>query len=125
MPFDDDEDYHSIYHREGRVRKAGNDVVTATTSRSVITDNNLWAAKASWTPQDDLNYALDDDGAGYDDAVEAEVMEDEGIIKKYPRSRVSVSTASWFLSFRWPDKFLSVETSPSGLEGSPSLFLSG
>jgi len=94
VTIDDDDDYLAVYHREGRLRKVGNNSLPATTSRSVASDNVYWAAKVTWGPPDDPNFALDVDGFGYDNAVEAEVMEeaDEPVVKaKNPRSRVSVS----------------------------------
>jgi len=125
IPFHEDEEYHQIYHREGRSRIAGEHATTSRTVTTVASNNELWAAKVSWTPQDDPNYALDEDGAGYDDAVEAEVMECEEVVKKkYPRSRVSVSPIHDSLSFRSPDTVLRIETPTRRLEGPTSLVLS-
>jgi len=99
-----DGDYDVVYHHETLPRRLGNEVTTGTSSRSVAPDNNQWALKVTWAPQDDQNYALDTDGASYDMAVEAEVMEEheeqeiEVSKNKNPRSRVSVITTFYLSS---------------------------
>jgi len=101
VPIDDNSDYDVVYHREGLTRRLGNEFISATLSRSAAPDHDLWASKVTWAPQDNAAYALNADGAGFEDAVEVEVMQDEGAIrKKYTRSRVSVSRSfSACLSF--------------------------
>ena len=113
VPIDDDDDgdYSVVYHREAMPRRLGNEVVIRTSSRSVALDDNQWASKVTWAPQDDDNYALDPDGDSYDMAVEAEVMEEDDVQeddtqeddasrKKTHRSRVSVSMVFYFVARR-------------------------
>ena len=118
VPIDDDDDgdYSVVYHREAMPRRLGNEVVIGTSSRSVALDDNQWASKVTWAPQDDDNYALDPDGDSYDMAVEAEVMEEDDVQeddaqeddaqeddasrKKTHRSRVSVSMVFYFVARR-------------------------
>jgi len=55
-----------------------------------------WATLTSWSPPDNPNFALDLDGAWYDDAVDTHIMEDVGLQaspkkRKKPCSMVSVS----------------------------------
>ena len=91
---DDEDEYQQVYHREGRLRRIGNNVATATTSRTVSLDQRHWSSLSSWAPLDDPNYALETDGLGYEKAVDAEVMDEEPVPQKKTRSRVSVSSIS-------------------------------
>ena len=125
IPIGEDDAYHQVFHREGRLRRVGNNVLTATTSRNPVplTDHH-WTSMSSWAPPDDLNYALETDGSGYENAVEADVMEEEPVVrKKHMKSRVSVSsTTRVSLNF---DLTLLVEAASCRMEGAASLDLPG
>jgi len=106
IPIDEDDVYRQVFHREGRLRRVGNDVVTATTSRDLVqSTDHRWTSMASWAPPDDLNYALETDGLGYENAVEADVMEEPVIPKKYTKSRVSVSSSTQSFSPQFPSHY--------------------
>ncbi|KAF9543143.1 hypothetical protein CPC08DRAFT_649982 [Agrocybe pediades] len=89
-------DEFSIVHaREGRLRRVGNNTVTAATSRVSTHVSGSLDAVESWSPPDDPNYALENDGEWYDEAVEAPILEEPRVIqlevpKKKKKSLVAV-----------------------------------
>lgn len=87
-------DYDSVYEREGTLRRIGTSTLPTSSSR---TATDSWSTTTSWTPPDDLHYALDPDGNLYDMALEADVMEEQVIAegkKKGKKSLVSVRYAA-------------------------------
>ena len=90
-------DYDTVYEREEVRRRVGTSILSTTTS--VQTTADTWNTTTVWTPPDDPQYALDPDGNLYDEAVEAEVMDEDTVkIKKgKEKSKVSVSYLSiWY-----------------------------
>ena len=98
IPFLDD--IHVVHAREGRLRRVARDtVLTAPPERSPHhTSDPTWTAATSWEPLDDLELALDPDGAWYDEAVFGDVMQPNdnmprvALPKKQKKSKVSVCT---------------------------------
>jgi hypothetical protein len=64
-------------------------MLTTTRSAHVIPESR-WGT-LTWEPEDNLEYALDPDGDWYDEAVEADVMEETGPITKQKKQRSKVS----------------------------------
>jgi len=82
-------DYDAVYEREGTLRRIGASILPTSSTR---TATDSWSTTTSWTPPDDLHYALDPDGDLYDMALEAEVMEEaEGVGKKKKGKKSLVS----------------------------------
>jgi len=82
--------YDAVYEREGTLRRIGTSILPASSTR---TATDSWSTTTSWTPPDDLHFALDPDGDLYEMALEAEVMEEPVVgakKKKGKRSLVSV-----------------------------------
>lgn len=89
------QDYSIIHAREGRLKRVGNSVLTATTERTVHHESDTtWATTKSWVPFDDPEFALDPNGDAYEEMLRRDVMEesDQGLpaSKKRTRSLVSV-----------------------------------
>jgi len=83
-------DYDTVYEREGGIQHIKTSILPSTSTR---TATDTWSTATSWTPPDDLDYALDPDGNLYDMALEADIMEEEDVIeekKKGKKSMVSV-----------------------------------
>jgi len=83
-------DYDTVYEREGGLQRVGTSILPTASTRTVT---DTWNTTTSWTPPDDLNYALDPDGNLYDMALEADMMEEsvvQGKKKKGKKSMVSV-----------------------------------
>jgi len=125
IPIDEEDDYQQVFHREGRLRRIRNDVLTATTSRTVAAvDQRHWTTLSTWAPLDDVNYALETDGSGYENAVDADVMVEEPVVqKKHSRSCVSVSLVSGTTRLLILTVF-HVEAASRCMEGAPPLKLS-
>lgn len=99
VPFVDD---FSLFHaREGRLVRAGNEVITASDERAPQHEaDRTWNAASSWLPVDDSQFALDPDSEWYDEVMDGEVTEDHVPVdgplsssrpKKRVRSKLSVS----------------------------------
>jgi len=87
-----DDDYEAVHEREGRLRRVGNNVLTAPAAREVHFTSDSWQQASSWAPVDDPEYALDPDGEWYDDAIEMPVMQEVPLLrKKRKKSQISVS----------------------------------
>ncbi|KAJ3501027.1 hypothetical protein NLJ89_g9529 [Agrocybe chaxingu] len=84
--------YQTVHAREGRLRRVGNDVLTASTCRTEQESTGLWSTATSWAPLDDPEFALDPTSEQYERVVEADVMAgiDEIVPPKKAKSRVSV-----------------------------------
>jgi len=104
VPFLDD--FSIIHAREGKLIRAGNELLTAPAERSPQheADDHTWNSASSWLPADDPDLALDPDGEWYDEVVDGGVMEDSFPLdesasinqpKKRVRSKVSVSLRSF------------------------------
>ncbi|KAF9540711.1 hypothetical protein CPC08DRAFT_650802 [Agrocybe pediades] len=73
------DDYSLIHIREGRLHRFQSrtrEYRTAEVERSAHHPSGNWESTVDWQPPDDHNYALDEDGDWYDEAVEGPVMED-------------------------------------------------
>jgi hypothetical protein len=88
------DDFSLVHAREGKLRRIGNHTLTAQPTRAVQQNDIRWEAATSWHVQDDPEFALDADGAWYDEVVEGDVMQDAASPMpskaKKSRSRVSV-----------------------------------
>lgn len=88
--------FNVIHTSEGRVRNVGGVISSVRENRSSQVVRGAWEQLKNWDFPDDNKFALDEDGTLYDQAVEAEVM-DEPLAqpppakKKTNRSQVSVS----------------------------------
>jgi len=97
VPLPDDY-YSDVVAREGHLRSRVGVATRVTTQKS-----SKWMTATSWAPSDDPEYALDPDGAWYDEAVDGHVMEDvrpitlEVAKKKKKRSRISVGIHSSYI----------------------------
>jgi len=94
VPFGDD--YDVIHSREIVQRQVRSTTHTAHAERSAQ-PNTSWDSTMSWAPFDDPNYALDADEELYNDALEADVMDDISaqqtpLPQKKKQSLVSVSS---------------------------------
>ena len=95
VPFASD-DLRNVYAREGRLTRLGPNLATAPAERLTQKSDERWKTVTSWLPLDDPEFALDPDGAWYDEVVEGDVMVEESVPplfskkKKQARSRVSV-----------------------------------
>jgi len=87
-------DYDTIYEREGALRRVGTSILPSSSTR---TATDSWSSTTSWTPPDDLHYALDPDGNLYDMALEAEVMEELVVVEKKKKGKSLVSVRYTFL----------------------------
>jgi len=87
-------DYDTVFERQEVRRRVGTSVLSTTTSTRTATDS--WNSTTAWAPPDDPHYALDPDGNLYDEALEAEVMEETLVTSKKGKgkSKVSVSVIS-------------------------------
>jgi len=95
VPFESD-GFRNVYAREGRLTRLGPSLATAPSGRLTQKSDEQWKVVASWLPLDDPEFALDPDGAWYDEVVEGDVMAEENaapsaLKKKRAKSRVSVS----------------------------------
>ncbi|KAJ3500804.1 hypothetical protein NLJ89_g9630 [Agrocybe chaxingu] len=107
------DDYLDVHAHEGRLLTFGSKIGVAPVERETQKSDINWKAASSWTPLDDVELALDPDGARYNAAVEAHVMDEtQSTVKgskkskrkkeqkpKGLRSRVSVSTDNLSVSF--------------------------
>ncbi|KAJ3485668.1 hypothetical protein NLJ89_g11879 [Agrocybe chaxingu] len=86
-------DYLQIHAREGRLRRVGNTLQTSQTQRYTYDGIDFWPHLTSWEPLDDPEFALDPDSGAYDEAVEADVMQDPPVApkKKQKKQRSQVS----------------------------------
>jgi hypothetical protein len=92
------EEYHDVHMREGRLLNVGGATIPALVSRVVQRSDDVWKSTESWKPVDDPEFALDPDGAWYDETVEQPVMQEgcpsvdgSGQRGKKLKSKVSVS----------------------------------
>ena len=84
------EDYAIVHARDGRLKRVGNGVRTAPTTRTAHHESDkTWSSTESWTPFDDPEFALDPNSDSYDEVLNQEVME-EPAPKQRIRSAVSV-----------------------------------
>jgi len=73
VPFVDD--FSIVHAREGKLRRIGNELLTAPAERSPQHEvDRTWNSASSWLPDDDPHFALDPDGDWYDEVVNGEVM---------------------------------------------------
>ncbi|KAF9553012.1 hypothetical protein CPC08DRAFT_646182 [Agrocybe pediades] len=78
-PIPVDENYSLIHVREGRLHQSGNhgrEFRTVDVDRVTVHPSGPWDSTTSWAPPDDPEYALDEDGAWYDEALERPVMDE-------------------------------------------------
>lgn len=101
-----DSDFSAVYAREGKLRRTGLEKYTLSTqlNRIVQQDDAQWEQATTWHVEDDPEFALDADGAWYDEVVEGNVMQDfshpEASSKSSKsHSRVSVRDYLLHLSF--------------------------
>lgn len=103
--------YDIIQASEGRLVHSGSALRTAPLNREAGPALGTWEAVTVWDPPDDKDYALEPDGAWYDEVLEGEVMR---VVEKPPlkvkakRSRVSVIFFSLICSGRILTKSKSV-----------------
>lgn len=121
------DDFEQVHSREGRLKRVGNSVRTASVDRTTHHETHSWRTTTSWAPFDDIEFALDPgNGALYAEVVDADVMETlvSKIVqkKRYERSKVSVS--SFYLYEIFISRPFSPETSSCRLEGSTSPIIS-
>lgn len=94
-----DDDILNIHFREGRLQ---NKKFMAPSTRITQKSNEYWNVAETWGPLDDPEFALDSDGALYNEALDAPVMQDTTVsvtaVEKKARSQVSVSLLSPFTS---------------------------
>ena len=103
IPFRDD--FTIVHAREGQLLRIGNNFLTAPAERAPQHEaDSAFDSASDWLPIDDPQFALDPDGAWYDEAVTGDVMDQDSgderenapsaaKKKKYIRSRVSVCLA--------------------------------
>lgn len=112
-------DFTIIQSREGRLRKIGNDTLTAALPRTTEHAAGAWEEVEEWVTPDDPEFALDPNGAWYEEALEADVMTETSLPvpkkKKYKRSRVSVSPHLFWVKL-FDSEFLKIEKTPCRLE---------
>ena len=71
------DDFSLLHAREGRLLRVGNEVLTAPSEHAPQHETDrAWNTTPSWLPVDDPQFALDPDGAWYDEVMGGEVMED-------------------------------------------------
>lgn len=103
------DDFHAVHGQEGRLRRVGNDVLTAPASRDVQFTSDSWQSAAGWAPPDDPEYVLDPDGDWYDDVVEGPVVQQEPPSpprkQRKKKSCMSVSFRNACISFQSPCTF--------------------
>lgn len=94
-------DYHDVHMREGRLLNVGGAAIPAPVLRVVQRSDDVWKSTESWTPVDDPEFALDPDGAWYDETVEQPVMQEgrPGIDGSSQRSKKLKSKVSISLSY--------------------------
>jgi hypothetical protein len=87
------DDLLDIHTREGCSIKIGSQKFTASPTRVTQKSNKHWRVATSWGPLDNPDFALDPDGALYNEAVDASIMQDTPVTvgMKNARSKVSVS----------------------------------
>ncbi|KDR72160.1 hypothetical protein GALMADRAFT_143474 [Galerina marginata CBS 339.88] len=73
VPFGDD--YNIVHSHDIVSRRVGSTTHSAHTERLAQPDTS-WDSTISWAPFDDPEYFLDPDGEGYDEVLEANVMDD-------------------------------------------------
>lgn len=94
IPFDND--FNVIHTSEGTVRNVGGVISSVRENRSSQVVKGAWERMRSWDFPDDNEFALDKDGTLFNEAVEAEVMDEPPAVplpvkkKKKNRSQVSV-----------------------------------
>jgi hypothetical protein len=96
------DDYLDIHTREGCSMKIGSQKFTSSLKRVTQKSHKLWRGAASWGPLDNPDFALDSDGALYDEAVDAPIMQDANppavtVGMKNAKSKVSVSLPDLYL----------------------------
>lgn len=88
---DCNETYSDVRVTETRVRKSNLHTYTTVAPITVQRSERPWDHVASWTPKDDLDFALEINSGVYDAALEASVMGDDATDRtKKDRSQVSV-----------------------------------
>jgi len=80
-------DYDTVYEREGALQRVRTSILPTASAR---TATDTWNTTTSWTPPDDLNYALDPDGDLYDMALDADVMEERVVEEKKKKGKKSL-----------------------------------
>jgi hypothetical protein len=91
IPLDDD--FSLVHAREGKLRRVGNHTLTALPKRAVQQADIRWEAATSWHVQDNPEFALDDNGAWYDEVVEGDIMQ-ENVPPMPPKAKKSRSRVS-------------------------------
>ena len=77
IPFRDD--LTIVHAREGQLFHVGNSFLTAPTEHEPQHEaNSAFDSASDWLPIDNLQFALDPDGAWYDEAVIGDVMDQDG-----------------------------------------------
>ncbi|PPQ81349.1 hypothetical protein CVT26_014500 [Gymnopilus dilepis] len=66
--------YLDVHSRDGHLRKLGSLITPAVVSRLVSTTNTNWSVMTEWAPPDDPEFALDPDGAQYDEVLISDVL---------------------------------------------------
>ncbi|KAF8202527.1 hypothetical protein BJ912DRAFT_842756 [Pholiota molesta] len=100
IPFDDD--FSLVYEREGKIRRTRLEkhTLTAQPERTVQQHDIRWESATSWSVPDDPEFALDADGAWYDEVVAGDVMQDfapPDITSESKKSRSKVSVSQYYL----------------------------
>lgn len=94
--------YSNVYSRETSLTVFGSLKVATSTNREVQKADEVWMLSKSWAVDDNAEFALDESEALYENAVDADVMDEPACPpkKKTIRSRLSVSilTLSSYLS---------------------------
>ncbi|PPQ77497.1 hypothetical protein CVT26_006143 [Gymnopilus dilepis] len=94
VPFEDS-DYGEIQAREGRMRRVGDSIRPAPLPKVSLDADIIWntlSSISSWTPPDDVEYALDSTTHLHDELLDAHVMEEvESLPKPEKKKRSKVS----------------------------------
>lgn len=103
VPLDDN--FSLVYVRDGKLRRIGKpkQTVTDQPKRVVQQDDLQWDTAPSWHVQDDPEYALDANGAWYDETVTGNVMENSADLdaSKSKKSHSRVLVCQYLLLELW------------------------
>ncbi|KDR65407.1 hypothetical protein GALMADRAFT_148720 [Galerina marginata CBS 339.88] len=72
------DDYSLVHSSEGRLVRVGNGLKTAPLLRMPEHATGSWSRVSEWTLPDDAEFALDPTGDSYDEALEMDVMDEDG-----------------------------------------------
>ncbi|PPQ77173.1 hypothetical protein CVT26_008093 [Gymnopilus dilepis] len=105
IPVEDDEADDFVHAREGSLQRKGNHLRMSVMPRVAerTSDTDPWLSATFWPTPDSTEFALDQDCDMYDQAVEADIMEE--VVPAKPKKRKKASKVSARPHVVWKEKY--------------------